>query len=137
MEDGVELRLAEVRAACDSAKWKLLTHATSAGVFFATEAPRIAGLPEKSGNARTTHADGLCEVGLLEREVEPHVHYRATDRGRVVQSALAKLIADGDREDEAEPQSLARGEHVDLVATPGKQLSKPAEAVIFRISRRK
>jgi hypothetical protein len=133
MADGIDRQLEAIHAATAPTRWKLLRHAVTIGPFAATEAAEIANLPPESGNARSTHAERLREVKLLERERGRAVRYRATPGGHTLYSDLAAVVAK-EPNGERTSKTLARGEHFDLT-TEVQADRRRRRPVIFRITR--
>ena len=74
------------------------------GPFTAAQAPTIARTRRTSGNARTTHANRLVELGLLRKSRKRPLEYSATDTGRFVYETLSAALPVRGRD---EPQPIA------------------------------
>lgn len=82
MSDRIGRRLEAIRAAASEPRYRLLRYAVEIGDFPGTRAAEISGASPGTGTGRSTHADGLCAAGLLERVPGRPVRYRATSSGR-------------------------------------------------------
>jgi len=134
--DNTERRLLAIQAAAHPARWKLLKHAATIGPFAATEAAEIAGLPPRSGNARSNHAERLRDARLLEREPGHAVRYRATVLGLAFYRDLLGIVHPASRAGAA-TRPFATGDRIDLVADDrGRGRRKQVAPVTFRITRR-
>lgn len=131
MADGTRT-LSALHVASDRRRWRLLKHAVENGPFLATRAASIAKLSRKSGNARTTHAEGLRKVGLLQRERGRPVRYRATASGIHLYHELKRILA-GTQPNQPDEAGLGVGDHVDIRVS-GE--SSPKREVVVRITRK-
>jgi hypothetical protein len=85
-------RLAQLEAAADPQRFRLLAHAVSHRSFLASEAETLArGSKSRSGNARTTHARRLATQGLLREKKDP-VRYEITSAGKAVYNSLVEAL---------------------------------------------
>jgi hypothetical protein len=126
-------KLSAIHAASDRRRWRLLAHAVEKGPFLATQAASIAKLSPKSGNARTTHAEGLRRTGLLKRERGRPVRYRASAPGIDLYRQL-KQVFEASEPERPEQVQLGTGDHVDIVGLDGP--ASRQHATVFRISRK-
>jgi hypothetical protein len=126
-------KLLAIHSASDPRRWRLLAYAVEKGPFLATQAASIARLSPKSGNARTTHAEGLRNAGLLKRERGRPVRYRASQTGIDLYRRLKQVL---EAPDSGRPEQvyLGTGDHIDIVGLEGPASRKDAAA--FRISRK-
>jgi hypothetical protein len=101
----------------------------------ATQAASIAKLSPRSGNARTSHAEGLRKAGLLKRERGRPVRYRASTPGIHLYTQLKQVLETSEPEPERlEQVHLGTGDHVDIIG-----LERPASrehVTVYRISRK-
>jgi hypothetical protein len=104
-----------LQVACQPARLCLLRHAVLIGDFTAGEAAAIAGLPARTGTARSTHAGALCDAGLLERDRRAGLRFFATEDGRRLYRLLQQWL-DRDALEEAgsDAQTLRAGKNFEL-----------------------
>jgi hypothetical protein len=107
-----------------------LKHAVEVGAFSAGDAATIAGLARSSGNARSTHAEGLLRADVLERVAEKPVTYGVTERGLVTYRTLGRALR------EPAPRRKRRR----VVLRPGDRVSLEAPSDrgtgVFELARR-